>query len=118
MVVDARGSLLGSLGDQALLVEQQSRQTQRSDYELEFHRMPPFVKQVTAFHGIDGSGGAACAKNYYHRKTENFFYNWAAQDLEKDLQLVSQSNCDFAFSLNQILQDHCSYDSRPLNCLK
>jgi len=50
-----------------------------------------FIETVPAVHAIDGLGIAACAENYYHRKTEIFSYNWAAQDLEKDPHLASQS---------------------------
>jgi len=44
-----------------------------------------------SFHTRDGLARAACAENYYRCKTEIFFYNWAVQDLEKDLWLASQS---------------------------
>jgi len=48
-------------------------------------------KTVPAVQTIDGLGRAACAGNYYHRKTEIFSYNWAVHDLEKDLRLAPES---------------------------
>jgi hypothetical protein len=45
----------------------------------------------SAFHTRDGLTREACAENYYRCKTEIFSYNWAAQDLEKDLRLASQA---------------------------
>jgi len=67
--------------------------------------MPPFIETVPAFHGIDGPGRPACAENYYRRKAENFFYNWAVQDLEKDPRLARQPIAILRV-LNQPVKDH------------
>jgi len=79
--------------------------------------MPPFIGTVPAFHGIDGTGRPACAENYYHRKPENFFYNWTVQDLEKESRLAAQPIA-ILLVLEQPYSGSLPYESRSLNCFE